>query len=190
MLEEYRKALTKLIDNSKEIDELTLEMTELGAAINQLSAVMKSDLLADQKRLEAKSHATIGETEQLILILAAGGFVLGCIWAFLLGIGISRPIAGCVARCASRGRQFRRRAARPGRKDELGEMAGAVEELKLRPSPRPNATPPRRSPRTRLRAPRVVPNSFVLPMISSRRSAPSSPMFRPPPCSSKPPRER
>ncbi len=72
MLEEYRQALTKLVDNSKEIDELTQEMTESAAAINKGSAAMKSDLLADQKRLEAESDETIGETERLILILAAG----------------------------------------------------------------------------------------------------------------------
>jgi len=72
MLEEYRQALTKLVDNSKEIDELTQEMTESAAAINKGSAAMKSDLLADQKRLEAESDETIGETERLIPILAAG----------------------------------------------------------------------------------------------------------------------
>src|SRR5204862_5970796 len=84
LLEEYRKSLAKLIDNSKEIDELTLEMTESAAAINKGSAAMKADLLADQKRLESESDSTIGETERLIMILAAGGFALGCIWAFFL----------------------------------------------------------------------------------------------------------
>ena len=54
MLVEYGQSLTKLIDNSKEIEELTLEMTESAAAINKGSGVMKSDLLTDQKRLEAE----------------------------------------------------------------------------------------------------------------------------------------
>src|SRR4029078_5669009 len=57
MLEEYRQSLAKLVDNSKEIEELTLEMTESAAAINKGSGVMKSDLLADQKRLAAASGA-------------------------------------------------------------------------------------------------------------------------------------
>ena len=132
LLEEYRKSLTKLIENSKEIDELTLEMTESAAAINKLSAAMKSDLLADQKRLEEESDATIGETEQLILILAAGGFVRGCIWAFFLGIGISRPIARmCGAMRELAAGNFDVVLPGLGRKDELGEMAGAVEEFKL-----------------------------------------------------------
>ncbi|KRR00122.1 methyl-accepting chemotaxis protein [Bradyrhizobium valentinum] len=132
MLEEYRQSLTKLVDNAKEIDELTLEMTESAAAINKGSAAMKSDLLADQKRLEAESDATIGETERLILILAAGGFLLGCVWAFLLGKGISKPMtAMCNAMRKLAAGNFEVVLPGLGRKDELGEMASAVEEFKV-----------------------------------------------------------
>src|SRR5437879_1974423 len=132
MLEEYRQSLTKLVDNAKEIDELTLEMTESAAAINKGSGAMKSDLLTDQKRLEAESEATGGETERLILILAAGGFLLGCAWAFLLGKGISRPMtAMCTAMRELAAGNFEVVLPGLGRKDELGEMASAVEEFKV-----------------------------------------------------------
>jgi methyl-accepting chemotaxis protein len=132
LLEEYQKSLAKLVDNSKEIDELTLEMTESAAAINKGSGAMKSDLSADQKRLEAESDATIGETERLILILAAGGFLLGCVWAFFLGKGISRPmIAMCNAMRELAAGNFEVVLPGLGRKDELGEMASAVEEFKV-----------------------------------------------------------
>ena len=132
MLEDYRTSLTKLIDNSREIDDLTLEMTESAAAINKGSAAMKTDLLADQKRLESESDATIGETERLILILAAGGFLLGCVWAFFLGKGISRPIAKmCGAMRELAAGNFDVVLPGLGRKDELGEMAAAVEEFKV-----------------------------------------------------------
>ncbi|MDE5456829.1 HAMP domain-containing protein [Bradyrhizobium sp. CSA112] len=132
MLEEYRQSLTKLVDNAKEIDELTLEMTESAAAINKGSGAMKSDLLADQKRLEAESDATIGETERLILILAAGGFLLGCVWAFLLGKGISKPMtAMCNAMRKLAAGNFEVVLPGLGRNDELGEMASAVEEFKV-----------------------------------------------------------
>jgi methyl-accepting chemotaxis protein len=132
LLEEYRQALTKLIENSKEIDELTIEMTESAAAIDHGSGAMKSDLFADQKRLEVESHAAIGETEQLILMLAAGGFLLGVVWAFVLGTGISRPIAAmCKAMRELAGGNFDVVLPGLGRKDELGEMAGAVEEFKM-----------------------------------------------------------
>ena len=132
MLEEYRQSLSKLVDNSKEIEELTLEMTKSAAAINKGSGAMKSDLLADQKRLEAESDATIGETERLILILAAGGFLLGCVWAFFLGKGISRPMtAMCSAMRKLAAGNFEVVLPGLGRRDELGEMASAVEEFKV-----------------------------------------------------------
>ena len=132
LLQEYGQALTKLIANAKDIEELTLEMTESAAAINKGSAAMKADLLADQKRLEAESQTTVGETEQLILMLAAGGFLLGVVWAFLLGTGISRPMtAMCKAMRELAAGNFEVVLPGLGRKDELGEMAGAVEEFKV-----------------------------------------------------------
>jgi methyl-accepting chemotaxis protein len=132
MLAEYQQSLAKLVDNSKEIDELTLEMTESAAAINKGSTAMKSDLLADQKRLEAESDATVAETERLILILAAGSLLLGCVWAFFLGTGISRPMTKmCNAMRELAAGHFDVVLPGLGRKDELGEMASAVEEFKV-----------------------------------------------------------
>jgi len=132
MLAGYLQSLAKLVDNSKEIDELTLEMTESAAAINKGSTAMKSDLLADQKRLEAESDATVAETERLILILAAGSLLLGCVWAFFLGTGISRPMTKmCNAMRELAAGHFDVVLPGLGRKDELGEMASAVEEFKV-----------------------------------------------------------
>lgn len=59
------------------------------AAIMQGATAMKADLLGGQRRLEAESATSISQTEQWILILAAGGTLLGAILAFLLGTGIS-----------------------------------------------------------------------------------------------------
>jgi methyl-accepting chemotaxis protein len=132
LLEEYRQALAKLIENVKSIEQLTAEMTESAADINKASIAMKSDLLADQKRLEEESRATVGETEQLIVMLAAGGLLLGVVWAFLLGAGISRPMtAMCSAMRELAAGKFDVVLPGLGRKDELGEMAGAVEEFKV-----------------------------------------------------------
>jgi methyl-accepting chemotaxis protein len=132
MLEEYRLSLAKLIGNAREIDGLILEMTETAAEINKASAAMKADLLADQNRLDAESDATIGATERLILILAAGGFLLGCIWAFFLGKGISRPMTRmCSAMRELAAGNFDVVLPGLGRRDEIGEMAGAVEEFKV-----------------------------------------------------------
>jgi methyl-accepting chemotaxis protein len=132
LLEQYRQALSKLVDNSKSIDGLATEMAESATAIMQGSSAMKADLLSDQLRLESESDAIVGETERLIMMLAAGGFLLGAALALMLGKGISRPItAMCKAMRELAGGNFDVVLPGLGRKDELGEMAGAVEEFKM-----------------------------------------------------------
>ncbi len=132
MLDEYQQALTRLIANSKEIDELVTEMTELATAIVQGSSAMKADLLSDQQRLESESDEIVGETQRLVVMLAAGGFLLGAILALLLARGISRPMtAMCGAMRELAGGNFDVVLPGLGRRDELGEMAGAVEEFKM-----------------------------------------------------------
>jgi methyl-accepting chemotaxis protein len=132
LLDEYRQTLGKLIDNAKEIGELTTEMAESADAIMKGSNAMKADLLSDQQRLESESDATIGETERLVVMLAIGGFLLGGMLAVLLGKGISRPMtAMCKAMRELAGGKFDVVLPGLGRKDELGEMASAVEEFKV-----------------------------------------------------------
>src|ERR1700682_6131836 len=92
LLQEYRQALSKLVDNAKSIQELVAEMADSAAAIVKGAGAMKADLLSDQQRLESESDAIVGETERLIVMLAAGGFLLGGALALLLGKGISRPM--------------------------------------------------------------------------------------------------
>lgn len=132
LLEEYRQALTKLVENSKSVDKLVAEMNGSAGAIVKGASAMKADLLSDQQRLEAESNSTIGETERLIVMLAAGGFLLGATLALLLGKGISRPmIEMCKAMRELAGGNFDVVLPGLGRKDELGEMAAAVEEFKM-----------------------------------------------------------
>jgi methyl-accepting chemotaxis protein len=132
LLEDYRQSLSKLIENSKSIDELITEMTESAAAIMQGSSAMKAELLSDQQRLEAESDAIVGETERLIMMLAAGGLLLGGTLALLLGNGISGPMtAMCKAMRELAGGKFDVVLPGLGRQDELGEMASAVEEFKV-----------------------------------------------------------
>jgi methyl-accepting chemotaxis protein len=132
LLEDYRQSLVKLVENSKSIDELTTEMAESADAIMQGSSAMKAALLSDQQRVESESDAIVGETERLIMMLAAGGFLLGGALALLLGKGISRPMtAMCKAMRELASGKFDVVLPGLGRKDELGEMASAVEEFKL-----------------------------------------------------------
>lgn len=131
-LKSYRESLEKLIANAETLTSLVGEMTGSAGAITQGSGMMKADLLADQQRLEAESDAAISETERLLVMLAIGGFVLGALLAGLLGRGISQPM---IAMCAAMGKlatgDFEVVLPGLGRKDELGDMASAVEKFKL-----------------------------------------------------------
>jgi methyl-accepting chemotaxis protein len=132
LIEEYRETLSKLIANSKEIEELVAEMADCAAAITLGSNTLKADLLSDQQRLANESEVTAHETERLVALLAAGGFVLGGLLALILGRGISQPMtAMCKAMRELAGGNFDVVLPGLGRRDELGEMAGAVEEFKL-----------------------------------------------------------
>jgi methyl-accepting chemotaxis protein len=132
LLATYRGALTKLMENRKQIAGLITEMDESADEIIKGAGAMKAALVSDQQRLESESNASITETENLILMLAIGGFLLGAVLALLLGRGISRPmIAMCKAMRELAGGNFDVVLPGLGRKDELGEMAGAVEEFKM-----------------------------------------------------------
>ncbi len=131
-LEEYRQALTKLIENSKEVDELAVEMAESATEIMKGSNAMKADLLADQQRLDAESSATIRETE------AAGGDA--CVRRLPAGRGAGRAAgqgnfpaddSDVQGDAGTRQRQFRCRPARSrpqGRTRRNGRRGGRVQD--------------------------------------------------------------
>ncbi|MBS0531526.1 MAG: HAMP domain-containing protein [Proteobacteria bacterium] len=132
LLTGYQDAFGKLIENAKSVAGLMNEMNESTTAITQFADAMKADLLADQQRLDEESKGAISETERLLLMLAVGGFVVGGLFAWLLGRGISRPmIAMCAAMRKLASGDFEVILPGLGRKDELGDMAGAVEEFKV-----------------------------------------------------------
>ncbi|MBB4365445.1 methyl-accepting chemotaxis protein [Bradyrhizobium sp. CIR18] len=132
LLKQYRTSFAKLTENVKIIVKSNGEMTKTAATILKLSAELRSDLTADQQRIEASANATIGETEQLMLMMALGGLAIGAVLALWLGNGISRPmIAMCKAMRELASGNFDVVLPGLGRKDEIGEMAGAVEEFKV-----------------------------------------------------------
>ena len=174
-----------MVDNAKSIDELVLEMADTAAAITPGSNAMKADLLSDQQRLENESDATVRETERLVALLAAGGFILGGLLALMLGKGISRPMtAMCKAMRELAGGNFDVVLPGLGRRDELGEMAGAVEEFKLQAIAKAERDAAAQEAQNRASSEARRAELIRSPTISRRRSAPSCPMFRPRRCSS------
>ncbi len=132
LLKQYRTSFSKLTENVKIIVKLNGEMTKTAAGILKLSAELRSDLTSDQQRIEASANSTITETERLMLMMALGGLAIGAVLALMLGNGISRPmIAMCKAMRELASGNFDVVLPGLGRKDEIGEMAGAVEEFKV-----------------------------------------------------------
>ncbi len=132
LLKQYRASFAKLSDNVKTIAKMNGEMTKSAATILKLSSVLRSELTADQQRIETETRTTISDTESFILMLALGGVIVGLVWALLLGNGISRPmIAMCKAMRELASGNFDVVLPGLGRKDEIGDMAGAVEEFKV-----------------------------------------------------------
>jgi methyl-accepting chemotaxis protein len=132
LLGEYRQAFAQLVDNNRTVEDLVTRMSGSAGAIMRGADALKSDLLADQRRLEAEANATVEDTERLILMLSIGGTLLGWLWAVLLGRGMSAPmIAMCAAMRELASGHFGVKLPGLGRADEIGEMAAAVEEFKL-----------------------------------------------------------
>jgi methyl-accepting chemotaxis protein len=128
----YRETFVKFVENTKVVDKLVADMAGATAAITEGSTAMKTDLLSDQQRLESESDATIHATERQVAFLALGGFILGAVVAGLLGRGISKPMtAMCAAMRKLAAGDFEVVLPGLGRKDELGDMAAAVEEFKV-----------------------------------------------------------
>ncbi|MDH6261796.1 methyl-accepting chemotaxis protein [Bradyrhizobium sp. BR13661] len=128
----YRVALEKLVLNVQFVDQFVAEMNRSADEIVRGAADFKASLLAEQQRLDVESRETIGRTKHLILLFATGGVLLGGIFSFLLGTGISRPmISMCRAMRELASGNFDVVLPGLGRRDELGEMADAVEQFKI-----------------------------------------------------------
>ncbi len=131
-LGEFGQGFASLVAKADEISKLGTKMTEVAGSITQLSNAMKEDLLADQKRIENQTAAITSNTQRLIAVLGIGSFFVGGLLALFLGNGISRPMLKmCAAMRELAGGNFEVVLPGLGRKDEVGEMAGAVEEFKL-----------------------------------------------------------
>ncbi|MDB5617589.1 HAMP domain-containing methyl-accepting chemotaxis protein [Tardiphaga sp.] len=128
----YKAGFAKYVENCRKVDVLAQEMTVIAATIVQLSTALKADMLSDQHRLESESDATISDTKRLVAMLGIGGLVIGAVLSMLLGRGIARPMTTmCAAMRQLAAGDFDVVLPGLGRRDELGEMAAAVEEFKV-----------------------------------------------------------
>jgi methyl-accepting chemotaxis protein len=129
----YQAAFGKFVENTAAIDALGAKMGEAASAITQQATAIKDGLSARQQQLAGQSASAARATETFVTFLGFGGIAFGALLAWMLGAGISRPMIGmCAAMRELAAGNFDVVLPGLGRKDEIGEMAGAVEEFKLR----------------------------------------------------------
>jgi methyl-accepting chemotaxis protein len=132
LIDSYDASFSKFVANSAALDGLVLKMNEAGDAIVADAGTIKDGVIQEKQQLSQQSSAIVSDTKRLVTMLGFGGLVLGALLAFVVGRGISRPMVGmCKAMRDLAGGNFNVVLPGLGRKDEIGEMAGAVEEFKL-----------------------------------------------------------
>jgi methyl-accepting chemotaxis protein len=121
------------VENTAKIDALSASMTKAADEVTGQARVIKGNLLAQQETVATESAGAAHSTSTYVTILGGAGIAFGVLLAWLLGQGISRPMIGmCKAMRELAGGNFDVVLPGLGRKDEIGEMAGAVEEFKMR----------------------------------------------------------
>ena len=131
-LEQFSDGFGVLVENTRTINTLASDLSTTAERIVGDSKVLKDDLAAAQDKSEAAADATILETKQRITIFGAGGFVFGLMLAVALGGGLSSSMRRmCAAMRELASGNFEVVLPGLGRKDEIGQMAAAVEEFKV-----------------------------------------------------------
>lgn len=117
---------------SQEIDRLLNETArKAGEILTEELAAIKNSVMKEQSQIESETEATISSSEQLSLALATAGLLIGATLAWSIGRAISAPVKKMTDAMTSlaSGHLDVDVPARGG-KDEIGEMADAVQVFK------------------------------------------------------------
>jgi methyl-accepting chemotaxis protein len=127
----YQASFAKFVQNATAINDIVTKMNDAAREISQDGKAIKDALQARQQAVADSSMSVAHDTRNFVTLLGVGGLLFGAVLAWLLGQGISRPmIAMCAAMRELAGGNFDVVLPGLGRKDEIGEMASAVEEFK------------------------------------------------------------
>ncbi|MDR3437041.1 bacteriohemerythrin [Telmatospirillum sp.] len=128
----YTSAFEEFFQLSSALDSLVNRtLADLGTAATDQSDQIKDRSLSDLSSLEATANAAIGNAIQWAASLGIGAFVLGIVSAAVIARGIIRPIRGMtqtMTRLAGGDKAVVVPAL--GNRDEIGDMARAVEVFK------------------------------------------------------------
>jgi methyl-accepting chemotaxis protein len=106
-------------------------MQKASNAMRESAAKALESSTAQQSATQAELGRVLAQSRLLAMALGLGGLVVGVALAWLIGRGISRPVVRmCAAMRALAGGDSAVDIPGVGRKDEIGEMAGAVQVFK------------------------------------------------------------
>ncbi len=133
-LDDYAKAFEAAAPNLLKSDEIYYKSISplTRSAIEKLDGAKKS-LLADLAATRTQTAETISSTTTMQEVVAALAFVIGALIAWMVARSIVNPLSGLTAGMKELASgNFDVVLPGLGRKDEVGDMAGAVEEFKVR----------------------------------------------------------
>jgi methyl-accepting chemotaxis protein len=133
-LADYAKAFDSTAPNVLLGDETYYKaVTPLTVAATEKLAEAEASLRRDHDAIKDETDATIARTVTLQEIVAGLALLIGGLISFMVARGIARPLSGLTAGMKELASgNFDVVLPGLGRKDEIGEMAGAVEEFKVK----------------------------------------------------------
>lgn len=128
----YKESFEKAAKDKREVNELMHgEVAEQARLLLANVSALKKKTHEAEDRVRAHTMELIVSTEYGVLIAGVAGLVLGVVLSLLLGSQLSKPIIGMTAamkRLAEGDLEVEVPAQ--GRKDEIGQMSGAVQVFK------------------------------------------------------------
>ena len=132
-IKRYKTSFDQYVANSSQIEELVDQANKAANNIVRDATAIKSAVVDDQRRIALEARSSVESTTALVTVLGIGGFLSGAFLALILGRGISKPmVAMCKAMRDLANGNLEVTLPGLGQRDEIGEMAGAVEEFKTR----------------------------------------------------------
>jgi methyl-accepting chemotaxis protein len=132
-IKKYKASFDQYVANSSQVEGLINDANKAADSIVRDVTTIKTTIVDDQHRIASEARSALESTTTLVTVLGIGGLLSGAFLALLLGRGISRPmVAMCRAMRELANGNLEISLPGLGQRDEVGEMARAVEEFKVR----------------------------------------------------------
>lgn len=132
LIASYVEAFQRSESIDKAVETLVNEkIREESTRIMDEAEKVKAGAAAEEKKDAEETHAVVNASEKYTFVLAICAIVLGLVMAWIIGNGIASPVIGmtsAMGRLADGDKTITVPAL--GRKDEIGQMADAVEVFK------------------------------------------------------------